>query len=254
MTAAQSCESTVEPTVEPTVPLVGTVVDALGADIVTGSIAAPARFTLSDLSARFGISRTVAREAMRSLEQMGLVASSRRIGITVLPQCEWNLFDPQVIRWRLECPHARTSQQRSFQQLRLAIEPLAARLSAEHATLEQRTGLRRLAARMEGPQPLTPAGAHRTYLHFHAQVLQSSSNEMFGALATPLLALRPSPAHPGGATSHAAASAAAATVTAVAAGQHTQLAEAIAHSLADAAEATARDILAAENGDGRCGL
>lgn len=251
MTAAQSCESTV--------PLVGTVVDTLGADIVTGAIAAPARFTLSDLSARFGISRTVAREAMRSLEQMGLVSSSRRIGITVLPQAEWNLFDPQVIRWRLECPHARAAQQRSFQQLRLAVEPLAARLAAEHATLEQRTELRRLAARMDNPQPSTPAEAHRTYLHFHSLILQASGNEMFGALAIPLLALRPTSANPGKGTAPAATPVTTPATVAVASAtvlhvQHVQLADAIAHSLADAAESLARDILAAETGEGRCGL
>ncbi|MGH3950638.1 MAG: hypothetical protein ACRDSE_16225, partial [Pseudonocardiaceae bacterium] len=50
---------------------------------------------------RHGVSRTVARETMRVLESMGLVVSRRRVGITVRPLGEWNVFDPRVIWWRL---------------------------------------------------------------------------------------------------------------------------------------------------------
>ena len=44
------------------------------------------------------------REAMRILESMGLVESRRRVGITVRPIAEWNVFDPKVIWWRLSGP------------------------------------------------------------------------------------------------------------------------------------------------------
>lgn len=82
---------------EAAVPLLSHVLDEIGAEIVTGVIKTDQRFTLQDISVRFGISRTVAREAMRALEQMGLVMSSRRVGLTVLPMSEWNVFDQQVI-------------------------------------------------------------------------------------------------------------------------------------------------------------
>jgi DNA-binding FadR family transcriptional regulator len=32
---------------------------------------------------------------------MGLVASRRRIGITIQPRDRWNVFDPRIIRWRI---------------------------------------------------------------------------------------------------------------------------------------------------------
>ena len=48
-----------------TPPLLGSVVDQLGAEIVSGDLAEGERFRLGDVEKRFGISRTVAREAMR---------------------------------------------------------------------------------------------------------------------------------------------------------------------------------------------
>lgn len=55
-------------------PKLESVLDELGHDIVSGVIATGDRFTLHDICERFGISRTVAREAMRALEQLNLVA------------------------------------------------------------------------------------------------------------------------------------------------------------------------------------
>ncbi len=109
---------------ETAVPLLSHVLDEIGAEIVTGVIKTDQRFTLQDISVRFGISRTVAREAMRALEQMGMVMSSRRVGLTVLPMSEWNVFDQQVINWRLAGEKSRGPQLHSLNQVRLAIEPL----------------------------------------------------------------------------------------------------------------------------------
>uniref|UniRef100_UPI002614CF92 GntR family transcriptional regulator n=1 Tax=uncultured Corynebacterium sp. TaxID=159447 RepID=UPI002614CF92 len=53
-------------------PKLESVLDTLGSDIVSGVIAASTTFTLQDLSDKYSISRTVAREAMRALEQLGL--------------------------------------------------------------------------------------------------------------------------------------------------------------------------------------
>ena len=61
-------------------PLMASVLATLGKEIVSGAMPAGHTFTLQDLSTRFEISRTVAREAMRALEQLGLVTSSRRVG------------------------------------------------------------------------------------------------------------------------------------------------------------------------------
>ena len=80
-----------------TPPLLGSVVDQLGADIVSGDLAEGERFRLGDVEKRFGISRTVAREAMRALEHLGMVSSGRRVGITVLPMDRWAVYDLSLI-------------------------------------------------------------------------------------------------------------------------------------------------------------
>ena len=71
-----------------------------------------------------GVSRSVAREAIRVLESMGLVASRRRVGITIQPAHKWNVFDPQLIRWRLESGD-RAAQLVSFSELRRGFEQAA---------------------------------------------------------------------------------------------------------------------------------
>ena len=170
-------------------PLLSTVLDALGTDIVSGTLAAGDRFTLTDLCARFGISRTVAREAMRALEHLGMVSSSRRVGITVLPISEWAVYDPAIISWRLGSEKSRDSQRTSLNDLRLAIEPVAAGLAAQHASPEDKEEILDLAHRLQ-VTPTRRVGEHlATDLRFHAMVLHASGNEMFTALSPYLLSL-----------------------------------------------------------------
>ena len=132
----------------PTQPLLSSILDVLGEEIVSGVQPEGNTFTLHDLSERFGISRTVAREAMRALEQLGLVSSSRRVGLKVLPQSEWNVFDHQIISWRLRSDEQRHAQITSLRELRDAIEPSAARLAATNATPAEARELCALAERI----------------------------------------------------------------------------------------------------------
>lgn len=171
-------------------PLLTKVLDELGGEIVSGTMAPGERFTLQDLSDRFGISRTVAREAMRALEQLGLVSSSRRVGIKVLTEEHWAVFDQAVIRWRLSSEAHRAKQIVSLDQLRKAIEPVASALAATNATKEQAQELRSLAEQL---MELSEAGQGNTdaFLEvdkrFHTLILECSGNEMFSTLALPIL-------------------------------------------------------------------
>ena len=173
-----------------TEPLLASVLATLGKEIVSGAMPAGHTFTLQDLSTRFEISRTVAREAMRALEQLGLVTSSRRVGIRVLPQTEWAVFDRSIIAWRLACESQRPDQIRSLDSLRTAVEPIAAALAAKNATEEQIARLKELAVRLA---ELSEAGAGNTeeFLdsdkEFHTLLLIASGNEMFAALAEPIM-------------------------------------------------------------------
>ncbi|GAB3697664.1 FadR/GntR family transcriptional regulator [Corynebacterium nasicanis] len=176
----------------PAAPLLDNVLDELGRDIIAGTLPEGHTFTLQDLSDRFDISRTVAREAMRALEQLGLVSSSRRVGITVRPRSSWAVFDQSIIDWRLACPTDRHSQLRSLNELRTGIEPQAARLAALHADQAQREELLELARRLRELGD-SGAGASPEFLEvdsrFHNLLLEASGNEMFAALAPPLLSV-----------------------------------------------------------------
>ncbi|MEU5156808.1 FCD domain-containing protein [Glycomyces sp. NPDC021274] len=159
------------------------VLEKLGMEIAAGELPAGHVLTLDAIQERFGISRTVAREAMRILESMGLVESRRRVGITVRPIAEWNVFDPKVIWWRLSGPD-RGAQLRTLTELRIAVEPLAAGAAARAATAAQRARVVELAAVLRS---LGEAADLTEFMErdveFHALLLQASGNEMFGALA-----------------------------------------------------------------------
>src|SRR5690348_1943321 len=102
------------------------VLDGLGIAIASGRLTPGTVFNLEWVGAEYAASRSVVREAVRVLEAMGLVAARRRVGVTVLPRARWSVFDPQLIRWRLE-EGDRNALLVSFSQLRLGFEPVAAR-------------------------------------------------------------------------------------------------------------------------------
>ncbi|WJY68681.1 FadR/GntR family transcriptional regulator [Corynebacterium auris] len=175
-------------------PLLTTVLDQLGQEIVSGLIAEDETFTLQDLSNRFNISRTVAREVMRALEQLGLVTSSRRVGIRVLPESEWAVFDQAVIKWRWSASNQRSRQLYELNQLRYAVEPLAAGIATRNATVEQARELTDLAMKMEDLAARSDADSdlvRAAYLEldkrYHTLVLEASGNRMFAALACSVL-------------------------------------------------------------------
>ena len=173
-----------------TEPLLTSILDTLGEQIISGALEPGYTFTLQDLSTRFGISRTVAREVMRALEQLGLVSSSRRVGIKVLPAEHWSGFNRSVINWRLSCAEQRPAQITSLNELRTAVEPVAASLAATHATPAQAQRLLELAHLLV---ELSGAGAGNTpeFLdadkEFHTLILHASGNEMFSTLADPIM-------------------------------------------------------------------
>ncbi len=155
------------------------VLDRLGLAVSNGNLAAGTVVRIEELGRRFGVSRSVVREVVRVLASMGMVTSRRRVGVQVLPASEWNVYDPQVIHWRLASAD-RVAQLRSLTELRAAVEPEAARLAAERSSPSDASDLIGLAGRLwaagrEGDSELFL----RLDIDFHRIVLASSGNEMF---------------------------------------------------------------------------
>lgn len=137
---------------------------------------------MESIERRFKVSRPVVREALRGLEAMGLVRSKRRVGVTVQPLPNWNVFDTQVIRWRLAGAN-RVPQLRTLTELRSVVEPAAARMAAARSTLAQASRLVALSGQMwhagsEGDRPKFL----RLDISFHRLVLEMSGNEMFAQM------------------------------------------------------------------------
>ncbi|GAA1646279.1 FadR/GntR family transcriptional regulator [Georgenia ruanii] len=160
------------------------VLDRLGTDIAHGHCPPGSVLTLAQLAERFEVSRTVVREAVRVLESLGMVESRRRVGVTVRPVRDWSVLEPRVIRWRLSGPH-RDDQLHRLTELRLALEPTAARLAALKAPAPVAARLTELAATL---RRLGEAGegAGEEYLQadieFHALLIEASENDMLAAL------------------------------------------------------------------------
>ncbi|KGJ80389.1 transcriptional regulator [Cryobacterium roopkundense] len=160
------------------------IVELLGLAVTSGALAEASVLRIDELEERYGASRSVVREAVRVLAAMGMLSSRRRVGIQVLPAADWNLYDPQVIRWRLASPE-RIAQLRSLTELRSAIEPEAARLAATRAPLTNASALMGLAGRLwAAGQSDDEQEFLLLDIEFHRLVLSSSGNEMFAKLNT----------------------------------------------------------------------
>ena len=160
----------------------GSLLKALGSEIVSGGYPVGQVITLDGVSAQHGVSRSVVREAVRVLESMGMVESRRRVGITIQPADKWNVFDPLLIRWRLESGD-RAAQLLSLSELRRGFEPAAAALAARRANPHH---CRIMAAAVSDMVVHGRSGDLDAYLLadkiFHQTMLEASGNEMFRAL------------------------------------------------------------------------
>lgn len=81
------------------------VINEIGQAIVAG------RFPIGSVLAsdavmmeQYGVSRTVLREALKTLESKGLVEARPKVGTKVSPRSRWNYFDPQLLAWHYDAP------------------------------------------------------------------------------------------------------------------------------------------------------
>lgn len=230
----------------------GHVMHELGLGIIGGGF--PENSILpgdEELQRRFRVSRTVLREALKTLSAKGLVQAKAKIGTRVLQRQFWNLFDPDILYW-----YAETGVDVKFlhhlSEVRLALEPEAAALAAERRTEENVEQLYRWIDRMADPQS-TAADFVEADLRFHNTVADASGNPMMRsvsglievALAITFTISSPVPNTPRHARTVA---------------RHRAIADAISHGDADAARGAMRAVIreglervAAEKGEKAAG-
>jgi DNA-binding FadR family transcriptional regulator len=166
------------------------VVEGLGRAIVAG-VYGPGDMLpgKEELGERFGVSRTALREALQTLAAKGLIGARTKIGTWVLEARHWNMFDSDVLAWRL-AQGADPDFVASLFEVRQAFEPVAAALAAQRrdaADLEDlRHELTAMAAAYGDKQRFTEAD-----VAFHLRVLDASGNPIMrsiGALIATALA------------------------------------------------------------------
>jgi DNA-binding FadR family transcriptional regulator len=151
------------------------VVEDLGRAIIAGEYAVGATLPGDlELAQRFKVSRTVLREAMKTLAAKGLIVPRARIGTRVTPKTQWNLFDSDVLSWHF---HHGVDQEflDHLSEIRLAFEPFAASLAALSATEDDIAELYRLAGEMGTPEH-TPETLAIADLKFHLSIAEASRN------------------------------------------------------------------------------
>jgi DNA-binding FadR family transcriptional regulator len=115
----------------------GMLVHDLGRRIVGGEFAPDAVLPNEDeLVARFEVSRTTFREAMKTLAAKGMVEIRPKTGTRVRRPEHWHHTDPDVMVWQYETgPSQRFLD--ALADLRRVLEPAAAARAAERATPEE---------------------------------------------------------------------------------------------------------------------
>ena len=166
----------------------GNTVDHLGEAIVAGRYAAGSSLPPEPmLCEELGVSRTVVREAVKSLIAKGLITTGPKVGTRVLDESEWNWFDPDVIIWQGKAGLT-PEFLRDLQELRRLIEPAAVRMAAERASAEEIAEIEDAYAGMK--RAVEGGGDYVTYdLRFHQGLLRAAHNRMVVQMSKALGAL-----------------------------------------------------------------
>ena len=131
------------------------------------------------LCARFGVSKSVVREAIKLLAGKGLLEVRRGSGTRVRRRASWNLLDDDVLAWH-QAIEPKPEFLRQLMDVRQMVEPNAAGWAAQTATPEQIEDIRKAQRDMEEAtsiQEFVVADAL-----FHRSVLRSANNEVLIAL------------------------------------------------------------------------
>ena len=155
---------------------------------IVGRVYAPAS-TLPPEAAlleEFGVSRTVLRDAVKSLESKGLLEARQRRGTCVMPRERWNMLDAEVLGWIAQSgadPHMLIR----LTELRLIVEPGACALAAQKRSA---AGLQRVeGAWSRRVASVDDAAAFvEADRDFHVALLMAADNEYLSAICTAIAA------------------------------------------------------------------
>jgi GntR family transcriptional repressor for pyruvate dehydrogenase complex len=162
------------------------------ADIVSGAIAPGEMLPReADLAVQFSVSRGVARECIRGLEERGLISVKHGRGATVSLDDNWDLFSPEVLTALLDSPRG-AEVLREYLECRRILEIEAAGLAAKRASSAALAALADALAQMTTiaerarSNPAAEDFYHEADIAFHRAVILATGNKALGRMTGPI--------------------------------------------------------------------
>ena len=151
---------------------------ALGCEILSGARQPGSRLPdVQEMHDRFGVSRVVVREVIRTLAAKGMVTSKPKVGTMVSDPSAWSWLDPQILEWR-----GRIGLDQTFlnqlTEVRLGLEPAAAGIAAKNRTDDDIAAIQTALKAM-----YQAAGDHKKFSladrDFHNAIVGATHNPFF---------------------------------------------------------------------------
>lgn len=161
-------------------------------DIIAGRAAEGSKLAGDvELVRRFGVSRPVLRESVKTLVAKGLLTTKARVGTVVRERAAWNMFDADLLAWHLQAGIDRRFLG-DLAEIRLAVEPHAAALAAERRSEADLAAMRAGLAAMER-EPSDSVAFAEADLALHLAVANASGNPFMRSVGSVIdVALRAS--------------------------------------------------------------
>jgi GntR family transcriptional repressor for pyruvate dehydrogenase complex len=159
----------------------------LTTDIVTGARPPGEKLPREvDLAERFDVSRGVARETIRAMEERGLISVKHGRGATVNDASRWNVVDTDVLGAMLESQRS-TEILSEYLECRRILEVEAAGLAAERASQDDLAPASDALRQMEEAAAKPPSRAaeelfHQSEVAFHQALIAATGNRALGGL------------------------------------------------------------------------
>ena len=162
------------------------VVEELGHRIIGGTYQPGDTLPNEDALCReFDVSRGVLREATKVLIQKGLIRLRPKVGTQVQSRKHWNLFDADVLIWKLEMGD-KFEFLKNVSEVRRILESEAAKFAAERAGEEDILEIQSCYEDMEEALRSETKYDYEQYLEidmtFHSAILEACHNELLAQI------------------------------------------------------------------------
>lgn len=175
------------------------VIEELGARIVRGELSPDTTMPTEDvLVNELGVGRSALREGVKVLLGKGLLESRTSAGTRVRPRESWNLLDADILTWRFSSKRSSIEDIRVIADLRVVLEPGAARLAAESTDPAGRRAVAHAMANLEAAVDDVDEFVQAD-IAFHRAIFEATGNDLLlyvhDAVSTALRAVRPLHTH-----------------------------------------------------------